>query len=110
MVALDIRHGQLVRLIETLRDVLAILRCDDQCQWTHQFEQLLRTAKKLAADGFTQDQLDDFSRSVCHVFDKYRGGFFQYRPPANLPEIENFETFARVAYDRALELRVVGRD
>ena len=85
MVALDIRHGQLVRLIETLRDVLAILRCDDQCQWTHQFEQFLRTAEKLAADGFTQDQLDDFSRSVCHVLTNTEEVFSNIaRPPIYL--------------------------
>ena len=45
MVSLNIRHGQLVRLIETLSDVLAILRRDDQCQWTPQFEQFFALQK-----------------------------------------------------------------
>jgi hypothetical protein len=109
MIALDIRRGQLLRLIETLGDVLAILRRDNECRWTPQFEQFHSKAEQLVADGFTQDNLVEFSRSVCQAYDPHEGGFSQYRPPAGLPGAENFETFTRVAYERALELRVVDK-
>jgi hypothetical protein len=108
MISFDIRRGQLARLTETLGDVLSILRLDPLCQWTPQFEQFLERAQQLAKDAFTQDELDEFSRSVCHVFDSHRSEFAQYHPPPHLPRADNFETFARATHERALELRVIG--
>ena len=114
MVDLQIRHVQLARLIETLNDVLAILRLDRQCVWTVQFEQFLQTAQELAAAGFTQSDLNDFSGSICRVCNPNEGLSRDYRPPAGLPAqgshgTDNFKTFARTAYGRALELRAIDR-
>ena len=111
MVALDIRRGQLGRLIDTLGDVVAIVRMDRQCEWTVQFEQFLQAGQQLAATGFTQAQLDDFSRTICRIFDSHRA-FADYQPPANLSAeglhgARNFETFKRATYERALQLRVI---
>ena len=48
-----IRRAQLARLIDTLGDVLAILRLDPQCKWTDQFEQFRQIARKFADSEFT---------------------------------------------------------
>src|SRR5262245_53162698 len=47
MVPLEIRRGQLTRLIETLNDLLTLLRADPQCRWLGQFENLLKQAQQL---------------------------------------------------------------
>ena len=112
MVTLDVRRSQLARLIQTLDDVLVVLRLDQECAWTARFEQFLQTARHLASGGFTQAELDDISRAVCRIFDPHAGGFRDYRPPAGLPAsglhgTDNFETFTRATYEQALQLRVV---
>lgn len=114
MITLDIRRGQLIRLTETLGDLLLILRLDSQCPWTVQFNQFLQTAQQLASDGFTQAELDDFSRSVCRMYDRHTGGFCDYRPPVGLVVeglhgTDNFETFVQAINEQALNLRVVDR-
>jgi len=114
MVDLDIRRGQLARLIETLDDLLAILQLDSTCLWAVQFEQFLQTAQRLFSNGFTQAELDDFSRSVCRMYDRHADGFCDYRPPATLKAeglhgTDNFETFTRAVNEQALNLRVIDR-
>ena len=105
-----IRRAQLARLIDTLGDVLTILRLDPQCKWTDQFEQFLQIARKFADSEFTQAELNELSGELCNALRPHEGAFLSYRPPTSLPTeglhgTDNFETFARAAYDQALDLR-----
>ena len=114
MITLEIRQLQLAHLTETLGDLLAILRQDHHCEWTARFEGFLGTAQQLAGRAFAQAELDEFSRSICRIFDPTGGSFCEYRPPAKLLSgglhgTANFETFTRATYERALQLRVVDR-
>jgi hypothetical protein len=103
-----VRRAQLARLVETLNDVLAILRLDQQCAWTAQFEQFLQTAKHFSDAGFTQAELVEFSHSVGRIFDPYDGGFRNYRPPAGLPAEAGFPRPPSVAGAGRLRLDPVG--
>lgn len=107
-----VRRAQLARFVETLGDVLAILRLDPQCEWTAQFGQLLEASQKLANDGFTQADINELSRSACRALSRRDGEFRHYVPPAELPTAglhgtDNFETFAQAAYEQSLQLRVI---
>ena len=104
-IPLDIRRQQLINLTETLRDLISVLSTDPICEWTSHFQGALMRAEELLASNFTQEDLSMFSVHVNSVYDGSRG-FRNYVPREG--GTEHFATFARVVYDRALELRVVG--
>ena len=64
-------------------------------------------AEELLDSNFTQEDLSVFSVHVNSVYDGSRG-FRRNHAPCRRGTEKNFATFARVVYDRALELRVVG--
>jgi hypothetical protein len=106
MTSLDIRREQLAHLVETLRDLLAVVGRDPHCPFSQHFERSLSEAESLLQRQFTQHDLNAFSSSVCSVYDaRHRLG--DYQPPSNIPDAENFSTYASVAYERALELRAI---
>lgn len=112
MISIEIRNLQLVRLTQTLEDVLAVLQLDEQCPWTPLFQTFLQRAHVLATEGFTQGELDAFSRSLCNVLEPNSGSFCEYQPGAELPAeglhgTNNFETFRRAAHMQALQLRAI---
>jgi len=114
MVPLDIRRQQLSNLTEAIDDLLGVLRCDPRCKWTEHFEKRQREIHKLLGSKFTQEQLSGLSVSICRLLRRLEGPAprnfdaetGKYR---SIPGTENYETFARVAAERALELRVIGR-
>ena len=106
MISLDVRRGQLAHLADTLRDLVAVVRRDPDCPWSQHFERSLSEAESLLARQFTQQDLNAFSSSVCSVYDARRR-LGDYQPPSNIPDAENFSTYASVAYERALELRAI---
>lgn len=103
-----LRRSQLARLVQTLDDVLAIVRLDEQCAWTAQFEDCLHVAREFLRGGFTQADLSDLSYSIGQIFSA--SGFARYRPPAGLPAeglhgTDNFETFTQALFDQGQALR-----
>ena len=115
MVSTEIRHTQLSRLVDALRDLVGTLEQDDSCQWTPHFRRCLAHAEELLSTGFTQEQLAELSTSVTHCYGGM-GSFSDYAPGrfepstgryAGIPGTENFDTFAGATYERAVDLRVV---
>jgi hypothetical protein len=83
------RRSQLRRLVQTLGDVLAILRLDRSCAWTGQFEDCLRISERLLNTRFTQADLVDLAHLVGGIVD-HTSGFPQYRPPDCTMDPENW--------------------
>ncbi len=106
-VAAEIRRLQLLRLVETLHDLLGILRAIPACPHTAHFSVCAERAAHFLSHGFTQRELTDLSATICHAYGEPcgRGTFASYETPAGLSETTNFDTFRRAAFDRALALR-----
>ncbi len=112
----DERTRQLGRLIESLAELVSILRLDAECQWTAHFERVLHEGRNLAK-SFSQEQLSLYSSSVMFVY-AGMGSFSDYAPSRYDPETGKFmqiagtemcEVLSASVYEGALELRVVGR-
>jgi hypothetical protein len=106
MISLDVRQEQLAHLVETLRDLLSVVGRDPHCPFSQHVERSLSEAEALLHRPFTQQDLNALSSSVCSVYDARRR-LGDYQPPSNIPDAENFSTYASVAYERALELRAI---
>ena len=110
------RRAQLDGLIDSLSRLVAILRCDSQCQWTAHFEQMLHDGQRIATSSQLID-LSAYSSAVMHVFGG-AGSFNDYFPGrydsltgriVPIPGTEDYERTARQVAEQASELRVVGR-
>src|SRR5258708_7060730 len=104
----SVKRTQLARLVETLNDVLTILRLDPQCPWSAYFEEFIHAARQLDGTDFTWDELKAYSRLVCENMRTLP----EYNLPRSLPTeglhgTNNFETFWRAAYRQADDLRAV---
>ena len=109
MVAPDER---LVRLPSALAQLVNVLRCDPQCQWTDKFDHDLSICSSLLANGFSEEDRRSLSRSRLHVY-AGAGSFNDYVPGnydtktgrySLIPGTERFENLANEVWDIALEL------
>ena len=112
MTSLEIRRLQLVRLTQTLEDVVTVLELVEPCSWTGRFTPALAQARAYLDEGFTQCDLDEFSRSLCRLLEEIADKSPQEQSTAELPAeglhcIRNFETFRSAAFMQALQLRAI---
>lgn len=103
------RRTQLAKLAADLAELVEILRHDPRCQWTRHFEACLAGARSLALGAPSQNEVNELSGSVMHVFGGM-GSFNDYAPWRNGRTIPGMETLAEASgnvYESALALRVV---
>ena len=110
------RHEELKSLVEALDDLIAVLELDPSCTWTKHFR-AARSRAKMLFGTTSQDTLNSFSASVTSVYGGM-GSFNDYYPclpekrlkaPNRIHSMENLDPFSSAVYDRAVNLRVVGR-
>ena len=104
------RRPQLERLFIDLRQLVAVLRKDELCDWTNHFENCLALAEQLLHNGFTQDDLNGLSSNVMGAYGG-SGSFNDYpgNPTTTGMSGRDLSTLCNAVYDDALELRVTGR-
>ena len=109
------RKKQLEELVETLENLVLILRLDQDCQWTDHFRNCLERAKRLRDSGFQQKELNLLSASVMSVYGGM-GSFNDYAPvlyseedgkASTIQGMEHLSDGSSLVYTRALALRVM---
>jgi hypothetical protein len=107
------RSEQLQRLIQSLEELVTILRGDPSCSWTSGFETHLSDAQRLQSIDFTQDDLSLLSGSIMSVFGGM-GSFNDYVPRdggyVSPHLLRDFQLAIARVYDDALNLRAVDAD
>lgn len=103
------RRAQLEKLQSDLAALVELLRLDAGCQWTRHFESCLSRARSLRSKVPAQEELNELSGSVMHVFGGM-GSFNDYAPWKNGQVICGMETLdaaGSAVYESALALRIV---
>ena len=109
------RQKQLEDLHAYLGELVVVLAQDQACQWRGHFASCQQRAARFLSHGFTQNELNELSGSVNHVFGG-SGSFSDYAPVMQKPDgtfsivagMESFDELAAKVYDSALALRVIG--
>ena len=109
------RKEQLDQLIESLDQLVNILRHDKNCQWAQHFEGRLQEAKRVRERGFEQKDLNQLSTAVMSVYGG-AGSFNDYAPTVFNKEtgkitviqgMEELSHCSELVYQYALALRAV---
>lgn len=109
------RQKQLEDLHTHLDELIAVLAQDQACQWHSHFAWSEQRVVRLLSQSFTQDDLNELSSSVNHVFGG-SGSFNDYAPVVQrldgtfsiIVGMDSFDELASKVYDSALALRVAG--
>ncbi|NIK40541.1 hypothetical protein FHY12_002866 [Xanthomonas arboricola] len=109
------RQRQLEDLHAHLGELIAVLTQDQACQWQSHFASCQQRAAGLLSQGFTQNDLNELSGSVNHVFGG-SGSFNDYAPVVPqldgtfnvIAGMERFDELSIKVYHSALALRVTG--
>jgi hypothetical protein len=111
------RTAQIETLIHSLSDLTAILDLDPNCQWRSHFLSSSVMAEEVRLRSFSQDDLNELSGSVRHVFGGM-GSFSDYCPLKQdmktkswhpIPGMERLTDVSNAVYESALQLMVVGK-
>src|SRR5690242_4874457 len=102
------RSHQLEELVESLGELVAILKNDENCRWIIHFERCLERGRNLMNTGAIQSDLNDLSVSVMRVYGGM-GSFNDYIPahvdrstgrPMLIKGMESFEAASGLVHER----------